>query len=264
LRIGVEATGAKFPVGLDIEFPYYGDKLEAFVKQSKLPLGDEIKAHGGPNAGEEDYMSFRAEVAQGLASQAGVTQAEIEAQFGNEPTAHGPQNWAWIIAIIRAIDARYTALSAGAIEDFIRDVYLYTHFTRVRDAIDGIVRDALTSEPCVVVAHSLGSVVAYNVLRNDQSSLTVTLLATIGSPLGIVAVRKQLAPLTYPRPVKTWYNAFDPHDIVALNPLDAANFAVDPPIENYGAVNNFTDDHHGVEGYLEDKNVAGRILAGLG
>jgi hypothetical protein len=264
LRIGIEATGAKLPDGLDIVFPYYGNKLEAFVAQSKLPLGDDLKAHGGPQAGEEDYISFRAELVQNLASQAGVTQPEIEAQFGDEPTAHGPQNWAWVIAIIRAIDARHTTLSSSAIEDFIRDVYLYTHYHQVQTAIDAIVREALTTEPCLVVAHSLGSVVAYNVLRNDPRSLVVPLFATIGSPLGIVAVEKKLTPLTFPGPVKAWYNAFDRHDIVALNPLDAAHFAVDPPIENYGAVKNFTENHHSVEGYLEDKFVAGRILAGFG
>jgi hypothetical protein len=265
LRIGVEATGAKLPTGLDVAFPYYGDRLEAFVTQSKLPLGDDLKAHGGPNAAEADYLSFQAEFAQNLASKAGITDSEIEAQqLGDEPKAHGPQNWAWVIAIARAIDARYPALSAGTTERFIRDVYLYTHFRQVQSAIDGIVRDAITTEPCVVIAHSLGSVVAYNVLRNDQRSLVVPLFTTIGCPLGVEAVRKKLAPLTSLRSAKVWYNAFDLHDIVALNPLDQTSFNVDPPVENYSGVNNFTDNHHGIEGYLEDKTVAGRIVAALG
>ena len=108
------------------------------------------------------------------------------------------------------------------------------------------------------MAHSLGTVVAYNILRNDPRSLQMRKLVTVGSPLAIRAVRRSLVPLKSPK-ADAWFNAFDPRDIVALNPLDAANFPVVPEIENKGDVDNFTDNRHGIGGYLSDPVVAREI-----
>jgi hypothetical protein len=81
--------------------------------------------------------------------------------------------------------------------------------------------------------------------------------------VAIRAVRKNLVPLKSPK-TEVWLNAFDPRDIVALNPLDAANFPVVPEIENKGDVENFTDNHHGISGYLNNPLVARKIYQALG
>jgi hypothetical protein len=88
-----------------------------------------------------------------------------------------------------------------------------------------------TLGPTIVVAHSLGSVVAYNMLRADARALSVPLLTTIGSPLGIRAIRDQFLPLSFPAHVQAWYSAYDPRDVVALYPLDNDNFPVTPAVE---------------------------------
>lgn len=62
-----------------------------------------------------------------------------------------------------------------------------------------------------------------------------------------------------PSCVKSWYNAFDRRDVVALYALDSQNFSIKPPIENKGTVDNFTDNRHGIAGYLEDIDVAFKI-----
>jgi hypothetical protein len=82
--------------------------------------------------------------------------------------------------------------------------------------------------------------------------------------LGIRAIRDELRPLRYPQVVQTWYNAFDPRDVVALYPLDGNNLPLTPPIENYGGVKNHTDNRHGIAGYLDDPRVAARILETIG
>jgi hypothetical protein len=51
----------------------------------------------------------------------------------------------------------------------------------------------------------------------------------------------------------------DERDVVALYPLDAANFPVDPPIENKRDVDNPTSNRHGISGYLSDPVVARRL-----
>src|SRR5260370_5891237 len=170
----------------------------------------------------------------------------------------------WVQAVLRAIDKHGGGMSQGALEKFTRDVFVYTTRAGVRDEIDGIVAAALTDQPTVVVGHSLGSVVAYSVLVTHRRPLRVPLYVTVGCPLGIRAIRDQFRPLKFPLPVKSWYNAFDTRDVVALNPLDRSNFPVNPAVVNYSSVRNQTDNRHGIVGYLNDREVATQILTGLG
>lgn len=142
-------------------------------------------------------------------------------------------------------------------------MYVYLTLAPAREAVDAEVRGKLTEQRTVVIAHSSGTVVAYDVLRADRRTLDVPLFVTLGSPLGIRAVRDQLVPIGYPPHVRSWYNAYDTRDLVALFPLDATNFPISPAIENYGGVRNQTNNRHGIDGYLNDKRVAAEILAAL-
>jgi hypothetical protein len=94
--------------------------------------------------------------------------------------------------------------------------------------------------------------------------LKVPLYVTVGCPLGVRSIRDQFRPLRSPKPITAWYNAYDTRDVVVLYSLDAANFPVQPPIDNYGRVRNSTDNRHGIVGYLDDPDVAKHILDGLG
>jgi hypothetical protein len=95
------------------------------------------------------------------------------------------------------------------------------------------------------------------------------LFVTIGSPLGIRAIRELFLPLRFPTPVETWYNARDQKDYVALNPLDQKNFpvrkeiSVFEPIKNYEGLRHENGDRHNIAGYLGDPEVAIRIVNAL-
>lgn len=167
--------------------------------------------------------------------------------------------------IARAIDRYLPGVSSQAIAIATNDVYHYLHNPGIRDAVETGVREGLATErPTVVVAHSLGSIVAYNVLRRDGSAerWDVPQLVTLGSPLGVGAIRKRLRPLSYPNCVDSWFNAYDTRDFVSLFPLDGSHFPVDPPIVNR-IVGNPTDNHHGIVGYLDNDHVARTIHAAL-
>jgi hypothetical protein len=261
LRRGAAKINRSLPERLDVVFPYYGDKLDEFARQFDLPLTTDIQAKGSPV--NTDFLNFQAQVAEEMRQRAGVTDAQVLEEFGTNTTEKGPQNWAWVQAIIRAIDRNAGGVSQSVLETFMRDVYLYTTRMGVRDNIDRIVGGALNETPCVVIGHSLGSVVAYNVLRNDRRPLNVRAYVTVGSPLAIRAVRDRFRPIGFPTLARTWYNAFDPRDVVSLYPLDAANFPVTPSIENFGGVNNATDNRHGIVGYLDDADVAKHVLDAL-
>ncbi len=76
--------------------------------------------------------------------------------------------------------------------------------------------------------------VAYNLLRREGQAQrwNVPLFVTLGSPLAVTAIRAKLAPNRRPPCVGRWLNALDERDVVALYPLDAQSFPVDPPIVN--------------------------------
>lgn len=262
LQRGASTLGRKVPVDLDVAFPFYGDVLDQYTRAVDIPLTSDIQARGG--VVDENYLKFQADFAEGARINAGITNAQIEAEFGDKPGERGPLNWAWVLATMRAVDKYGGGLSTKTLETFTRDVYLYTTRAGLRDDINAIVAAKLTVEPTVVVGHSLGSVVAYSVLRNDTRAIKVPLYVTVGCPLAVRSIRDQFKPLRFPKPAAGWYNAYDTRDTVALYPLTIENFPVQPEIDNYGKVKNPTDNHHGIIGYLDDPDIAKHILDGLG
>lgn len=258
LAKGLEKNGLVLPADVEVRLPFYGDRLDAFAKESEVPLTDDLRTKGGE--ADPGFLAFEAAMAEALRQRAGVTDQQINDAYGDNPKPKGPQNWEWVQAIFRALDKHVPGMSDKALETFTRDVYLYSTRSGVKTEINGIVAAALTeSEPTVVVGHSLGSVVAYSVLREDPRALRVPLYITVGSPLGVRPIRDQLKPLKFPKPAKAWYNAYDERDVVALYPLDRNNFPVTPAVTNYGKVKNHTDNRHGIVGYLDDATVAKAI-----
>jgi hypothetical protein len=79
----------------------------------------------------------------------------------------------------------------------------------------------------------------------------------------VKAIKAALAPIEHPQCVTRWFNAMDERDVVALFPLTAERFNVDPAIENKNDVRNHTSNRHGISGYLDDAEVARRIHTAL-
>jgi hypothetical protein len=258
---GLKKAGLSLPANVTIDFPFYGDRLDEFVRQFDLPADPVIVPKG--NAAFDEFAQFRAEVAGEMRKQADITDAQVRSEMRPvDVTEKGVENWEWVQAVIRLLDRKLTGVSATTIEVFLRDVFLYCRRDVVRRAIDAIVSDMFKADTAVVVGHSLGTVVAYNIMRT--AGFKVPLYVSLGSPLGIRAIRKTLGTIANPVGPKGWYNAFDRHDVVSLYPLDKANFAVVPAITNNGGVENWTDNHHGIVGYLDDANVAKVVGSGLG
>jgi hypothetical protein len=257
LKRGADATNSTVPTDLEIAFPYFGDILATLTRAAGVPLVSNITARGGSS--DDEFLVFQAQVAEDVRLRAGVTDAQVDAEYGANERPRGFLNWEWVQASLRALDKYGGGMSKDALEIATRDVFLYCTRPGVRDEIDRVVVEKLTDEPTVVVSHSLGTVVAYSLLCRDTRRLQIPLLVTLGSPLGIRAVRDQFRPLRYP-PVGAWYNAFDSHDVVALFALDETNFPVKPAIENNNGVKNHTDNRHGIVGYLDDAKVAKHIL----
>lgn len=93
----------------------------------------------------------------------------------------------------------------------------------IRQAAIAAVHAHLGDDTRVVLAHSLGSVVAYEALHARPQPLPM--LITIGSPLGLHSVIRRLQqPPAYPTGVQHWINLADRDDIIAARPHLTAIF----------------------------------------
>lgn len=262
---GLRKSNLMIPIAeSDIRFPYYGQTLYDLCEGLENQQIAEVIVRGD-NA-DAAHKEFMRSVLEEVRKANGISESQLREVAGNDVVEHGPLNWAWLQGILQAID-RYVPGSSGAsIAIATNDVYQYLRNPGIRDTLEEGVRMAMSSNiPTVVVSHSLGTVVAYNLLRREGASQrwSVPLLVTLGSPLAVTAIRQSLRPIKYPECASKWFNAMDERDVVALYPLSKSHFDIDPEIENKTDVNNHTENRHGIAGYLDDKEVAKRIYDAL-
>jgi pimeloyl-ACP methyl ester carboxylesterase len=234
--------------------------LDNLVEQAGTAENMEhILARGTTNSPD---IKFFERFLMDMAANAGVTDADITAQYDGDVQERGPLNWGWVQAILKAVDG--TGFSNFSLKKFTYDVYLYLTLPVVRRQIHDFVIEEIGTGPAVILAHSLGTVVTYNILQ-DNPDWSVAQLLTVGSPLGVKSVNEKLrTPFSMPTCVANgWFNAYDDRDVVALQPLDERNFNITPAIENYDKVRNHTSNRHGIEGYLDDAVVARAIYDAL-
>jgi hypothetical protein len=139
-------------------------------------------------------------------------------------------------------------------------------FTDRREPLRQRLRQALdaATEPTVVIAHSLGTVIAYDVLREQRfAGRAVALLVTLGSPLGYTEIQDVVTkPLRLPAPVRLWANFADLVDVVTLDTTLADDFQGGPRIID-ALVNNPSPNSHAVCGYLTARGVRSTVAAAV-
>jgi hypothetical protein len=161
----------------------------------------------------------------------------------------------------------FSGVALRAMVSDLRQVRRYLTEPELRDAVRARVSALIGSDTEVVVGHSLGSVVAYEVLCSDVETQSVRALVTLGSPLGIAnAVFDRLEPTPTDGKGRwpggrnlAWANVADVGDVVALvkdlRPMFGSELAA------------FTVDNgaraHDVKPYLSDALTGAAIASGL-
>jgi hypothetical protein len=151
----------------------------------------------------------------------------------------------------------------------LKQVHRYFTDPALRSEIRGAVAECVADDASVVVAHSLGSVVAYEVLSAKPASARLSLV-TLGSPLGLPnLVFDRLDPEPRPRgdgvrghwpdSARAWTNIADAGDVVAavedLRPLFG---------ENIRQIRVHNSSHaHDMRPYLTERMTGTAIVAGL-
>jgi subtilisin family serine protease len=159
---------------------------------------------------------------------------------------------------------------------FLRDVYDFLYDEKARQRMERSLEPRLKSGgPFVVIGNSLGSLIAYEVLRKlTRAECDVRLFVTTGAPLGIEEIKDGLREFTdsnlaVPACVARWVNVADRLDPVALDVTLANEYAATGGvrIEDFYRLRLNPDSPrhpHSGTGYLQTKPVAEAVQKAVG
>lgn len=156
----------------------------------------------------------------------------------------------------------FPKLHESLIHKFLIETYLYLANPQFMDEVHQRILASLEpDQPHIIVAHSLGTVIAYNLLQQLQTNYQIQRFITLGSPLAFKVIQSKLAP-----PIKRpnclngdWHNFYSPDDFLTAFPLINAPFDFQPAILNT-AISTFIHTPHQIAGYLQHPAVIKNIL----
>lgn len=257
LNFGLTMAGRKTVDAEKVVFPFYGDLLEK-KKNEAVRTGANIQLAFDDAVGEmrldplmpQPIAELESDLLKSMGEQAGVELLQFDG-FAD--------------ALLRIPAARRilqfladkTNIDQEVIESFLTDVAVY--FRTAREDVLNLVRAELPNngEPLVIIGHSLGSLVAHDLLQEPSISSRTDLLVTAGSPLGLQACYRNLLAGGPRHPaVPKWSTAYDVDDVVALgHPLQPL-YGV--PLDDL-TVDNPPQKAHSIESYLSHPPVAAGI-----
>ncbi len=124
------------------------------------------------------------------------------------PAARALSRLRWFAPFGIATAEKFVFKALGEVTGYLTD-------DKIREYAQQRVLGLISSETRLVIAHSLGSVVAYEALHRTDRPVT---FVTLGSPLGlrsIVYPKLRPQPPTVPSSMTRWYNIADRDDLVA-------------------------------------------------
>lgn len=220
LKKGLSNMDLSLPYKTSFKMPYYGDKLHFYSSNLKC-----INSNFKTDKNHIDFLSFCRNILSDLSLQNDIiVNSNIKSGLNFANLDH---------FTLKIIDKNIPAALKISLFYFMKDVYLYLFHTGVKTEIDNIIRNDLDSSISIIIGHSLGSIIAYNILRNSVHCNSIPLLITLGSPLGFKVVKNEFFPLKHPRQIIAWHNIMNSNDILSSISLTHDNFPVTPPINNH-------------------------------
>nr|WP_314464291.1 hypothetical protein [uncultured Novosphingobium sp.] len=247
--------------GAKVSAPYYGDILLETMS-ARVGRAEAIAQGGGDVSSDE--AAFYLQALEDFAPAVGVTETDIRSQAGaTVPVEQGLPHDRRFLALLRAIES-ISPDKGRLVLKLLPQAFTYLFRKNVTDAVETVVRPSLTTgDPAVVVAHSLGTIVTYKLLRENPSA-SANFYLTLGSPLAVRAVQNAIGP-AFERPagVVRWLNGLDPNDAVTIGRALKEN-ADWTGVENVDDIENGSADPHSIAMYLRDRRIADAIVRALG
>ena len=276
----------------DVIFPFYGNAFNEIIRQFEATGGrvPELESVATADLGNEsvagddavDLSRLQAELLRDMAerlqydAQNELSHSGEESVFEEGVSANDFLKIPYMTGALQFL-SRKTSVSGLIIRRHLADVAYYVGRDEMREAVLDVVRSAVqeNSSPgddVVVLGHSLGSVVAYDLLAANDETIqqrNVTLFVTAGCPLGLDVVKKRVVgrqdgqparvPAAVPARPGGWINAYDVLDVVALiHPL-APEFQQRTERQIVDERTNNPSGPHNIVDYLADPDVAAPI-----
>jgi hypothetical protein len=221
---------------------YYADLLEATA--GKVPLPELLKGHGA-----------KAEFLLDAAAEVNAASAELLAEARANPASREASE------VFNLVANGQQPFGLGQVIEALDDAFEYLTRPNLRRAIDERVLAKLGERPQTIVAHSLGSVVVYRLLRDRK--IACRRFITIGSPLVFKVLRPLLdGPFRWPAELTDWRNFYDRFDPVCLGRAFKHSSSWQPRIAHQ-RVDNPVFGNHAATGYLTRTEVAASLDAVL-
>ncbi|MDQ0847411.1 serine peptidase [Streptomyces sp. V1I6] len=250
LRPGSTAAQASAALGTAWA-AFLSTRLTSPLPEGEVPVAyyaDLLDANERQGAGE-DPDQFDPATAKAILAWA--RQYNIAPEEDAQGRATAPLRW-----IVDRIASKLD-LDQGSARSFVArffpEVLTYLHNGDTKGKVETVVAKAIGRyRPRVVLAHSLGSVIAYETLWAHRE-LTVDVLVTLGSPLAMPNVvfehlyRDCSNSRGRPPGVRTWINFADPGDPVAVPPRLSDQFS-GLAVDSTATIGAFA--FHSAKGYL--------------
>jgi hypothetical protein len=260
--------------------------LLAGVRRIDTPIAEAIDASDGSfdivSWTYDFYRSHRDFNIDRAAVEAVIAQPEAGARDIAEAGAWTRRLTRWIYRLGDRLPFLIPHLASERMEVHLRDLRRYT---RNENGIAEHTRRMLKiplkaaaerHRPILLIAHSMGSIIAYDALwelsHRQREHLRIDLFLTMGSPLGQRMMQKQIKGSTaagaerYPTNVRHWRNLSAIGDLTAIDPSLRNDFA---EMLDLGLLESFTDEEvlnyfrldgelnvHSEYGYLANKKTA--------
>ncbi|MFG2841470.1 hypothetical protein ACGFYE_41605 [Streptomyces zaomyceticus] len=228
-----------------IATPYYGDVFP----RGRLQLGENEEAAELEADGDEEFL---------LQALEAHTPPDPSKQLPAGTLGTVPRVSPRVTAALAAIDRRFGPRAGQTVLSRLSEVQGYfsdKHKDQADEVRDRVLQSIKQTGATLIIAHSLGSVVVYDMFRRGQIPASVNQLITCGSPLAWLPFHRELrleTPATLQLPTHVaWLNVFDPYDPVTagLGLAALAPGVTDEVVDNQ-------DDPHSAEFYLEQRPVA--------
>ncbi|SES25513.1 alpha/beta fold hydrolase [Pedobacter rhizosphaerae] len=260
LKTGLSRSGLSMPISKnDIELPYFGALLQGLATSANWALEQTVKQANISHHEETRLIhDFLLEVAKNT----GINIQQMAIDLAIPDQKRSPLNWAWVTAILESLDKQMN-WGELSIRRFIYELFCYLTDPVLRVRLNDIVKNQIDEEPCVVVGHGMGSIIAYNVMM-ENPHLQVSRLITLGNPMGLQSISAYLNPISIPKSLRgDWYNVQDDLDPFAQRSITITSSAATYDIHHHGGLRSRTKNHHDMEGYLNDQTVGRQVYDAL-